>query len=155
MLKVEALLLLFLAGNPQSGAEKLDRYCLGMCHSATLIAQQRLDRAGWTREVDKMIRWGASVPASDKEALIDYLAQAFHSSRPLPNTAKSLPEGKGADIARTACLGCHDDTSIVKERLDRAGWAREVEEMIRWGAYVPASRKDELIDYLFSNFSKR
>lgn len=51
--------------------------CAG-CHNATLIAQQRLNRSQWTREVEKMMRWGAPVAESEKEALIDYLFSKFH-----------------------------------------------------------------------------
>jgi len=42
-----------------------------------IIEQQRLGRAGWVREVDKMIRWGASVSETEKQALVDYLAARF------------------------------------------------------------------------------
>ena len=49
--------------------------CAGACHGPGLIAQQRLDRAGWTREVDKMIGWGAAVGAQEKEPLVAYLAR--------------------------------------------------------------------------------
>lgn len=170
MLKFETLLLLFLlaltprpsSGNEmggqalraQDGAKTMDSSCTGVCHGPGLIAQQRLDRAGWTREVDKMIRWGASVPAAEKDGLIHYLAQTFHSSRPLPNSARFLPEGQGVDLARTACLGCHDDQLLIQQRLDRSGWAEQVEKMIQWGAFVPAARKDELLDYLSAHFAK-
>lgn len=49
------------------------RACL-VCHEADLITQQRLSRAGWVRSVDKMIGWGAAVEASEKDALVDFLA---------------------------------------------------------------------------------
>ena len=52
------------------------RACL-VCHEDDLIEAQRLSREGWTREVDKMIRWGAAVPAAEKDALIDYLAARY------------------------------------------------------------------------------
>src|SRR4028119_1301882 len=50
--------------------------CLS-CHEADLIAQQRLTRVGWTRSVDKMIRWGAVVEAAEREPMLDYLAAHF------------------------------------------------------------------------------
>src|ERR1700693_5675874 len=31
------------------------------CHEARIIVQQRLTRPAWTKEVDKMIKWGAEV----------------------------------------------------------------------------------------------
>jgi cytochrome c5 len=52
------------------------RSCL-TCHDADLVESQRLTRAGWVRTVDKMIRWGASVPEADKEGLVDYLAARY------------------------------------------------------------------------------
>jgi len=47
------------------------------CHEARIILQQRLSKAAWTKEVDKMIKWGAVVNASDHDALIDYLSTNF------------------------------------------------------------------------------
>lgn len=44
------------------------------CHEARIILQQRLSKAAWTKEVDKMTKWGALVDAADREALIDYLS---------------------------------------------------------------------------------
>jgi cytochrome c5 len=52
------------------------RACL-VCHEDDLIESQRLSRDGWTRSVDKMIRWGAVVAAADKDALVDYLAARY------------------------------------------------------------------------------
>jgi hypothetical protein len=48
------------------------RACL-TCHQADIARQQRLTRAGWTRTLDKMVRWGAVVPEADREALLDHL----------------------------------------------------------------------------------
>jgi hypothetical protein len=47
------------------------------CHEARIIVQQRLSKAAWTKEVDKMIKWGAEVDAKDRDALIDYLSVNF------------------------------------------------------------------------------
>src|SRR5215831_14487685 len=47
------------------------------CHEARIILQQRLSKAAWTKEVDKMIKWGAVVDGSDHDALIDYLSTNF------------------------------------------------------------------------------
>jgi cytochrome c5 len=52
------------------------RACLS-CHEDDLIESQRLSRAGWVRSVDKMIRWGAAVPAEERDGLIDYLAARY------------------------------------------------------------------------------
>jgi mono/diheme cytochrome c family protein len=52
------------------------------CHEARIILQQRLSKAAWTREVDKMVKWGAVVDPSDREALIDYLSTNFSPDTP-------------------------------------------------------------------------
>ncbi|MBK6795762.1 MAG: hypothetical protein IPG76_02920 [Acidobacteria bacterium] len=58
------------------GKEIFEARCL-LCHELDLTAQQRLSRSGWTREVEKMMRWGAAVTPDEKEPLIDYLFQNY------------------------------------------------------------------------------
>ncbi len=52
------------------------------CHEARIIVQQRLSKGAWTKEVDKMVKWGAVVDPSDHDALIDYLSSNFGVDRP-------------------------------------------------------------------------
>ena len=47
------------------------------CHEARIVVQQRLSKAAWTKEVDKMTKWGALVEPQDRDALIDYLSANF------------------------------------------------------------------------------
>jgi cytochrome c5 len=47
------------------------------CHDSRMVEQQHLSKAAWTREVEKMMRWGASISDAEKEPLIDYLAANF------------------------------------------------------------------------------
>ena len=47
------------------------------CHSADLLAQQRLTEKQWTAAVEKMVRWGADVPEKSKTPIIDYLSRHF------------------------------------------------------------------------------
>jgi len=135
-------------------AQKMESTCTGLCHGPSLIAQQRLERAGWSREVDKMILWGAKVADADKDPLIDYLTRTFNSNRPRPSTSKTVAQGKGMDIFQISCMSCHDDKPFAALKLDRAGWSRQVDRMINWGAYVPTARKEELMEYLLENLSK-
>lgn len=140
--------------NMSQMAVRMEQTCAVQCHGMNLIAQQRLDRSGWTREVDKMIRWGAVVPAEEKDALIGYLVTLFNTARPRPNTSKIVPEGKGKDVFQVSCMSCHDDKVMTGVRRDRAAWAQTVEKMVNWGAYVPTARRAELIDYLVAGFSR-
>lgn len=52
------------------------------CHDARIVLQQRLSKAAWTREVDKMMKWGALVDAKDRDALIDYFSTNFPTDKP-------------------------------------------------------------------------
>jgi mono/diheme cytochrome c family protein len=154
-----AAALLFLAPRFSSAqgtniAQRMER-CTASCHGLSLIAQQRLDRDAWSREIDKMMRWGAEVPAAEKDALVNYLTTLFNPSRPRPNTGKVISEGKGSDIFQVSCMSCHDDKPVAALKRDRAAWEREIEKMTNWGAYVPTGRRDELIDYLMKAFSSQ
>ena|ERR1051326_2612839 len=60
------------------------------CHESRIILQQRLSKGAWTKEVDKMIKWGAVVDAADRDAFIDYLSQNFP------------PEKAGEEMPRSA-----------------------------------------------------
>jgi mono/diheme cytochrome c family protein len=52
------------------------------CHEARIILQHRLNRGAWTKEVDKMTKWGAVVDGADRDALIDYLSSNFTPDKP-------------------------------------------------------------------------
>jgi hypothetical protein len=137
------------SGNaPTDGVAERMLSCTASCHGPSLIAQQRLSRDGWAREVDKMIGWGAKVSANDKNALVNYLALTFKSSRPRPNTARAIPDMEGKEVFQVSCMGCHDEQPVSSIKRDAAAWSLEVEKMIRWGAYVPSARKTELIKFL-------
>ena len=64
------------------------------CHEARIMLQQRLSKAAWTKEVDKMIKWGALVDANDHDALIDYLSKYFYPDQP-PYVASRTAAEKG------------------------------------------------------------
>ena len=62
--------------NTDAGAATYKRACL-VCHDADIIEQQKLSKTGWTRSVEKMMRWGAAIPDAEKEPLVDYLVSRF------------------------------------------------------------------------------
>ncbi|HEY1679598.1 MAG TPA: hypothetical protein VGG04_17915 [Candidatus Sulfotelmatobacter sp.] len=69
------------------------------CHEARIIVQQRLTKATWTKEVDKMTKWGAVVDAGDRDALIDYLSANFGVDQPQyapPRSAVEAPRTKSS-----------------------------------------------------------
>jgi len=48
-----------------------------VCHEDDVIAQQRLTRAQWDREIGKMTGWGAKVTAEERSAFLDYLFATY------------------------------------------------------------------------------
>lgn len=56
--------------------ENLKQSCVG-CHGGDMISGQKLTRAQWERELDKMVRWGATVKPADRSAIVDFLARHF------------------------------------------------------------------------------
>ena len=51
------------------------------CHSLRLIHSQRLSRATWTRELDKMAGWGTTY--QEKDALLEYLVANYGDDKPV------------------------------------------------------------------------
>src|SRR5215831_1138717 len=76
---------------PGTAQEKASNACL-TCHDAHIIVQQRLSKAAWTKEVDKMTKWGASVDPKDRDALIEYFSSNFGVDRPAYRAERSAPE---------------------------------------------------------------
>jgi hypothetical protein len=52
------------------------------CHDAHIIVQQRLSNDAWGKEVDKMMKWGAIVNPSDRDALVEYFSQNLTPDKP-------------------------------------------------------------------------
>ena len=50
--------------------------CMG-CHDEHMMQQQRLTRAQWDREINKMTGWGAPLKAENREAVLTYLANKY------------------------------------------------------------------------------
>ena len=50
------------------------------CHSLRLVESQRLSRATWNKEIDKMVGWGTKL--NDREALVEYLVANFGDDKP-------------------------------------------------------------------------
>ena len=56
------------------GEKEAARSCIA-CHSLRIVHSQRLSKAAWGRELDKMAGWGTKV--EDRDALVEYLATNF------------------------------------------------------------------------------
>ena len=123
--------------------------CIG-CHEADLIVSQRLALAGWDREITKMERWGAKVPAEDRPVLLAYLASHFGLRPAVSHEAQALASGES--VYNATCRSCHEDDMSAQQRLSAAAWGRTVDKMVRWGAKVSAEEKPALVAYLTSRW---
>jgi len=133
-----------------AGLDVLNKRCLS-CHEADIISGQKLSLTGWTRSVDKMVRWGATIPPEERDVLQPYLAQHF-APRPV---ASHLSADAGAATYKRVCLTCHEADIVEQQKLTPTGWTRSVEKMVRWGAAVRDAEKQPLVDYLAARFGPR
>ena len=61
---------------PQTPGWELVMRCV-MCHSVEIAVQQRFGPEGWSDTLDRMIKYGAPIPAEDKQRLMTYLLRHF------------------------------------------------------------------------------
>lgn len=78
---------------PGDAKEKAESACL-TCHEARIVVQQRLSKAAWIKELDKMTKWGAEVDPKDHDALVDYFSANFGPDTPVYAAPKSQIESK-------------------------------------------------------------
>jgi len=64
----------------EKGQKEEQRVCLP-CHSLRLIHSQRLSRAAWNRELDKMAGWGTKF--TDRDSLLEYLVADYGDDKPV------------------------------------------------------------------------
>ena len=135
---------------PGPGADVFKSRCM-ICHEADIITSQKLTATGWTRSVDKMVRWGSQITPEERKVLEPYLAMHF---APKPAASHAASDA-GAATYQRACLVCHDADIIEQQKLTPTGWTRSVEKMMRWGATVSDTDKQPLVDYLAGRFPPR
>ena len=58
---------------PNAAQPAVFRSACAVCHEDDVVRQQRLTRAQWDREINKMTGWGAKVKDEDRAGLLDYL----------------------------------------------------------------------------------
>jgi cytochrome c5 len=142
---------------PGPGADVLKSRCLS-CHESDIVTSQKLSLTGWTNSVAKMIRWGSQITPQEREVLQPYLALHFGPLRQgyggqAPKPAVSHPDlTAGEATFKRGCLSCHDADIVEQQKLSKAGWTNSVAKMVRWGAAIPETERQPLVDYLYSRF---
>ena len=64
----------------EKGMKEEQRTCVP-CHSLRIIHSNRLSRAGWNKELDKMAGWGTKY--EDRDAILEYLVANFGDDKPV------------------------------------------------------------------------
>lgn len=77
--------------------KKEETFSCVQCHSLRLIHSQRLSKAAWSKELDKMAGWGAVF--RDRQTLLDYLSQEYGDTKPVPPADRS-GDGSGGRQAK-------------------------------------------------------
>ena len=65
------------------------------CHSLRLVHSQRLPKATWAKELDKMESWGTKF--KDRDALLEYLTAGYGEDKPFEPPVMSrdgMPGGR-------------------------------------------------------------
>lgn len=75
----------------ERGQKEEARSCVP-CHSLRLIHSQRLSRATWNKELDKMTGWGTKI--TDRDPLLEYLVATYGDDKPVPAPAMSQDGSK-------------------------------------------------------------
>jgi hypothetical protein len=95
-----------------------------------------------------MIGWGAQLGATERGDILEYLSAQFG----LKLAAPVESEEPAAAALLPRCLTCHDLRLIEQQRLTAAGWIREIDKMIGWGATLTESERSLLSEYLAKRF---
>ena len=67
---------------PPGAMQNKARTACTTCHDAHIIVQQRLSKAAWGKEVDKMTKWGAILNPADRDGLVGYFSTNFPPDKP-------------------------------------------------------------------------
>jgi cytochrome c5 len=69
-----------------------------------------------------------------------------------PAFAQGLPDGKGKELVRMACLDCHDLSPITGAGFSRAEWDTIVKSMADMGANIKREDIPVVVNYLAASF---
>jgi competence protein ComEA len=64
----------------------------------------------------------------------------------------NLPEGEGRELVMRVCTQCHGVDHVVRFRLSKEKWAKEVDDMADRGAQGTDEQFAQIVTYLAKNF---
>jgi len=83
---------LFAADVDTETAKKEEQRECTACHGLRFIHTQRLSKAAWGKELDKMAGWGAEM--KDRQLLLDYLSSEYSDTKSIPQAPLSSDGSK-------------------------------------------------------------
>ena len=96
-----------------------------------------------------MIGWGVSVTPTEKDEIVNYLSAQFGVNDSAPVAATGANEPAAALLPR--CITSHDLRLKEHQRLS-AGWKREIDKMVGWGASMTEAEVALLSEYFGRRF---
>jgi hypothetical protein len=75
----------------EAAKKEEQRECVA-CHGLRFIHTQRLSKAAWGKELDKMAGWGAEM--KNRQLLLDYLSAEYSDAKPVPQAPLSSDGSK-------------------------------------------------------------
>ena len=67
----------------------------------------------------------------------------------------SFPEAPGREVFQAVCSACHDPSHVLDKQWTRAEWKDKVLEMLQEEPDVTEKEREQIVDYLARNFTKR
>ena len=131
---VGALLVLGLAGAAWSqetlpagkGKDTVEMVCT-QCHGLSNITNNRFSKADWQAMVEQMIANGASLTDTEKETVVEYLAQNFPDKKTAENSkSDKINVNKAAAKELVASLGLSEKEAeaVVQYRQKNGNFAK-------------------------------
>jgi competence protein ComEA len=66
-----------------------------------------------------------------------------------------FPEAPGREVFQAVCSACHEPARVLDKQWTRAEWKDKVLEMLQEEPDVTEKEREQIVDYLARNFTKR
>ncbi|HET6197345.1 MAG TPA: hypothetical protein VFE12_16405, partial [Acetobacteraceae bacterium] len=126
------------------------------CHGIDDYAYNALDRAGWNAYLTSKHRnLEVPLPATDRDQLLDWLAERFGpNTKPFPRAyvppeiTTYLSDGEADALIRRACSTCHGAERVNDGRHSADSWRVIAIDMRERGATLTDAELERLVEWL-------
>ncbi len=127
------------------GKQAVQKDCLS-CHSVQITTSKRGTEDAWAVIVSQMIGRGAIVSNQDADTIVEYMAQHFGPSAPMPEkaapTQNTQPTSSTAPASAPAGAGQGSEAKLPPVNVN---WAAASE--LEWGLGLTPSEADAIVHY--------